>query len=68
MLILNRSTLLTTHFDNLEELLGVAPTAGTMKRFIGRARARGEHAGIRQERTVEHFQCTKCLYTWAESQ
>jgi len=27
----------------------------------------GEHAGIRRERTVEHFQCTKCSYSWSRS-
>jgi DNA-directed RNA polymerase subunit M/transcription elongation factor TFIIS len=27
----------------------------------------GEHAGIKQERTVEHYKCLKCKYTWTES-
>jgi len=27
----------------------------------------GEHAGVRQERTVEHFRCTRCLHSWAET-
>ena len=27
----------------------------------------GEHAGVRQERTVEHYRCTKCQHTWAET-
>lgn len=27
----------------------------------------GEHAGVARERTVEHFRCTKCSYSWAES-
>jgi len=27
----------------------------------------GEHAGVRQERTVEHFKCTKCSHTWNKS-
>lgn len=27
----------------------------------------GEHAGIRRERTVEHFRCTKCSHQWSKS-
>lgn len=27
----------------------------------------GEHAGIRQERTIEHFRCTRCAYSWTET-
>lgn len=27
----------------------------------------GENAGVRQERTIEHFKCTKCMRTWVES-
>lgn len=27
----------------------------------------GEHAGIGRERTVDHYRCTKCSFTWAES-
>ncbi|MCK4634216.1 hypothetical protein KAT42_05220, partial [Candidatus Bathyarchaeota archaeon] len=27
----------------------------------------GEHAGIRRERTIEHFKCTKCSYSWSRS-
>jgi len=26
--------------------------------------ASGEHAGVKRERTVEHFRCTKCSFTW----
>jgi DNA-directed RNA polymerase subunit M/transcription elongation factor TFIIS len=27
----------------------------------------GEHAGVKQDRIVEHFQCTHCGYIWGES-
>lgn len=27
----------------------------------------GEHAGIKQDRTVERFRCTECYYTWTKS-
>jgi DNA-directed RNA polymerase subunit M/transcription elongation factor TFIIS len=27
----------------------------------------GEHAGVARERTVEHFKCTGCSYSWTES-
>jgi DNA-directed RNA polymerase subunit M/transcription elongation factor TFIIS len=26
----------------------------------------GEHAGVKQERTIEHFRCTNCQHTWTE--
>lgn len=27
----------------------------------------GEHAGIRRERTIEHYKCTKCSYSTSRS-
>jgi len=27
----------------------------------------GEHAGVRRERTVEHYRCTNCAHSWSES-
>jgi len=27
----------------------------------------GEHAGVRRERTIEHFKCTKCSHSWSIS-
>jgi DNA-directed RNA polymerase subunit M/transcription elongation factor TFIIS len=27
----------------------------------------GEHAGIKQERTVEHYKCVECKNTWTET-
>ncbi|MCJ7768431.1 hypothetical protein MUP79_08575 [Candidatus Bathyarchaeota archaeon] len=27
----------------------------------------GEHAGIRREATIEHFECTKCSYSWTKT-
>lgn len=27
----------------------------------------GEHAGIRRERTIEHFRCTRCSYVTSRS-
>jgi DNA-directed RNA polymerase subunit M/transcription elongation factor TFIIS len=27
----------------------------------------GEHAGIRRERTIEHYKCTKCSYSTSKS-
>jgi DNA-directed RNA polymerase subunit M/transcription elongation factor TFIIS len=27
----------------------------------------GEHAGVRRERTVEHFRCVKCSHSWTKS-
>ena len=27
----------------------------------------GEHAGIRRERTIEHFRCTSCSHSWSKT-
>ena len=27
----------------------------------------GEHAGVRRERTIAHFRCTRCGHSWNES-
>lgn len=43
------------------------PRCGNNEAFRLFSTSSGEHAGIRQERTVEHFKCTKCSYSWSRS-
>lgn len=43
------------------------PQCGNKEAFNWLSGISGEHAGIGRERTVEHFRCTKCSHTWAES-
>jgi DNA-directed RNA polymerase subunit M/transcription elongation factor TFIIS len=41
------------------------PKCGNKEAFYWFSGVSGEHAGIRQERTIEHFKCTKCGFSWA---
>ena len=43
------------------------PKCGNKEAFRWLSSISGEHAGIRRERTVEHFKCTKCSHSWTES-
>jgi DNA-directed RNA polymerase subunit M/transcription elongation factor TFIIS len=43
------------------------PNCESDEAFHWFSRVSGEHAGIRRERTVEHFKCAKCSHTWTES-
>lgn len=40
------------------------PSCGNKEAFYWFSDVAGEHAGIRQERTVQHFKCTKCGHSW----
>jgi DNA-directed RNA polymerase subunit M/transcription elongation factor TFIIS len=53
-----------------EEYLKISqtcPKCGNGEAFRWFSRISGEHAGVRIERTVEHFKCTKCLHPWTKS-
>lgn len=43
------------------------PKCGNDEAFHWFSTISGEHAGIRRERTMEHFRCAKCLHSWTES-
>ena len=45
----------------------VCPRCGNDQALHWFSSISGEHAGVRQERTVEHFKCTRCLHSWGES-
>lgn len=41
------------------------PGCGNPEAFRRISFVSGEHAGIRQERSVEHLICTKCRHSWS---
>ncbi|MDH5795393.1 MAG: hypothetical protein OEZ24_04720 [Candidatus Bathyarchaeota archaeon] len=43
------------------------PRCGNDEAFRWYSSASGEHAGVPQERTVEHLKCTRCFHSWAET-
>jgi len=43
------------------------PKCGNKEAFHWFANISGEHAGIRRERTIEHFKCTKCFHSWTKT-
>jgi len=56
--------------DSQDEYVKVpqaCPKCGNEEAFHWFSRISGEHAGIRRERTIEHFRCTKCLHSWSKS-
>ena len=44
----------------------VCPNCGNEEALSWFSRVSGEHAGVRTERTVEHFKCTKCAHSWSK--
>lgn len=53
--------------DSRAKVSQTCPKCGNTKAHHWFSRISGEHAGIRRERTVEHFNCTKCSYSWSKS-
>jgi DNA-directed RNA polymerase subunit M/transcription elongation factor TFIIS len=53
--------------ENLEKISQTCPTCGNTEAFHWFSAISGEHAGVRRERTVEHFRCSKCSQSWAKS-
>ena len=43
------------------------PKCGNLEAFRNTSFFSGEHAGVRQERSIERFKCVKCGYTWTVS-
>lgn len=43
------------------------PKCGYKEAFHWFSVVSGEHAGVRRERTIEHFKCTKCSHTWTKA-
>lgn len=56
--------------ENKEQLAKIAqscPKCGYKEAFHWVSNISGEHAGVRRERTVEHFRCAKCSHSWTRS-
>jgi DNA-directed RNA polymerase subunit M/transcription elongation factor TFIIS len=43
------------------------PACGNEEAYHWYSSIAGEHAGIRRERTIEHFKCTRCAHAWSTS-
>lgn len=43
------------------------PTCGNGEAFRNISFISGEHAGVRQERSMERFTCTKCGHSWTKN-
>jgi len=41
------------------------PRCGNKEAFHSLGLVSGEHAGVRQERSMQRFTCTKCGYSWS---
>jgi len=44
----------------------ICPKCGNNEAFHSLGFVSGEHAGVRQERAMERFTCTKCGYSWSK--
>ncbi len=53
--------------DEYVKVSQTCPKCGNNKAFRWFSGVSGEHAGIRRERTVEHFKCTKCSHSWSKT-
>jgi len=53
--------------DEYVKVSQVCPKCGNEEAFRWFSGISGEHAGIRRERTVEHFRCTKCSHSWSKT-
>lgn len=53
--------------DEYVKVSQVCPKCGNTEAFRWFSGVSGEHAGIRRERTIEHFKCTKCSHSWTKT-
>jgi len=53
--------------SNYAKISQTCPKCGNQEAFHWFSSISGEHAGIRRERTVEHFKCTRCSHSWSTS-
>ena len=52
--------------DKYVKISQKCPRCGNEDAFRWFSRVSGEHAGVRRERTIEHFKCTKCSHSWSK--
>lgn len=55
------------HSNDYAKVSQACPKCGNEEVYHWVSSISGEHAGIRRERTVEHFKCVKCSYSWNKS-
>jgi DNA-directed RNA polymerase subunit M/transcription elongation factor TFIIS len=48
------------------KVLETCPSCGNPEAIRSISFVSGEHAGVRQERSMERFKCTKCGHTWTK--
>lgn len=53
--------------DEYVKVSQTCPKCGNKEAFHWFTRISGEHAGIRRERTIERFKCTKCSQSWTKT-
>ena len=53
--------------DEYVRVSQVCPKCGNSEAFRWFYGVSGEHAGIRRERTIEHFKCTECSHSWSRA-
>ena len=53
--------------DKSAKVTQVCPNCGNEEALRWFSRVSGEHAGVRTERTIEHFKCTKCSHMWSKT-
>jgi DNA-directed RNA polymerase subunit M/transcription elongation factor TFIIS len=53
--------------ERLAKVAQSCPRCGHKEAFHWVSSISGEHAGVRRERTVEHFRCVKCSHSWTKS-
>jgi len=53
--------------DEYVKVSQACPRCGNKEAFRWFSVISGEHAGIRRERTIEHFKCTKCSHSWTKA-
>jgi DNA-directed RNA polymerase subunit M len=53
--------------DDSPRLNQTCPRCGYHEAFHHISMISGEHAGVKQERTVERYRCARCFYSWTQS-
>ena len=53
--------------DKAPTVSQICPQCGNNEAYRMVYSAQGEHAGVKQDRTVERFRCTECHHTWTRS-
>jgi len=53
--------------DEYVKVFQVCPKCGNNEAFRWISGVSGEHAGVRRERTIEHFKCTRCPHSWSKT-